>query len=77
MLLCVQSGSTMADANRFKLEGDGYYLKSPAEMRALFADKYDLREACDNTLADRRALQRLLHRGRTARFMPRYPVPAR
>ncbi len=34
VLLCVQSGSTMADANRFKLDGDGYYLKSPAEMRA-------------------------------------------
>jgi DNA polymerase-3 subunit alpha len=47
VLLCVQTGSTMADGNRFKLEGDSYYLKSPAEMRALFAE---LPEACDNTL---------------------------
>ena len=53
VLLCVQTGATMADGDRFKFEGDGYYLKSPAEMRALFAD---LPEACDNTLGDRRAL---------------------
>ena len=51
VLLCVQSGKTMADPNRFKFDGhDSYYLKSPAEMRSLWADKYDLREACDNTL---------------------------
>ena len=37
VLLCVRTGSTMADGNRFKFEGDSYYLKSPAEMRALFA----------------------------------------
>ena len=46
-LLCVQSGSTMDDPNRFKLEGGGYYVKSAAEMRHLFRD---LPEACDNTL---------------------------
>ncbi|MGH3673681.1 MAG: PHP domain-containing protein, partial [Pseudonocardiaceae bacterium] len=32
-LLCVQSGKTLDDQNRFKFEGDGYYLKSAAEMR--------------------------------------------
>ncbi len=48
VLLCVQTGSTMAEGNRFKFEGDSYYLKSPAEMRALFAE---IPEACDNTLA--------------------------
>jgi DNA polymerase-3 subunit alpha len=32
-LLCVQSGKTLSDPSRFKLDGDGYYLKSPAEMR--------------------------------------------
>ena len=44
------AGKTMADPKRFKLEGHDYYLKSPAEMRSLWADKHDLREACDNTL---------------------------
>jgi len=47
VLLCVQSGSTMADPNRFKLDGDDYYLKSPAEMRQVWRE---LPEACDNTL---------------------------
>ncbi|HEV2781323.1 MAG TPA: DNA polymerase III subunit alpha [Actinophytocola sp.] len=32
-LLCVQSGKTLSDPNRFKFDGDGYYLKSAAEMR--------------------------------------------
>ena len=35
------------DPNRFRFDGDGYYLKSAAEMRALFAD---MPEGCDNTL---------------------------
>jgi DNA polymerase-3 subunit alpha len=33
-LLCVQSGKTLDDPNRFKFDGDGYYLKSAAEMGA-------------------------------------------
>ena len=33
-LLCVQTGKTLSDPNRFKFDGDGYYLKSAAEMRA-------------------------------------------
>jgi DNA polymerase-3 subunit alpha len=33
-LLCVQSGKTLSDPNRFKFDGDGYYLKSADEMRA-------------------------------------------
>ena len=33
VFLCVQTGSTMADGNRFKFEGDQHYLKSPAETR--------------------------------------------
>jgi DNA polymerase-3 subunit alpha len=48
--VCVGTGKTMADTNRLKFDGGGYYLKSPAEMRSLWADKHDLREACDNTL---------------------------
>lgn len=33
-LLCVQAGKTLDDPNRFKFDGDGYYLKSAAEMRS-------------------------------------------
>ena len=71
VLLCVQSGSTMADATRFKFEGDGYYLKSPAEMRALFAD---LPEACDNTL-DIAERCEVSFTGGNGTYMPRYPCP--
>ena len=61
VLLCVQSGSTMADPNRFKFDGDGYYLKSPAEMRAhLGRAARGLRQHAGH----RRALRRLLRRGR-------------
>ncbi|SOD74309.1 DNA polymerase III alpha subunit [Jatrophihabitans sp. GAS493] len=73
VLLCVQSGKTMADPNRFKFDGNSYYLKSPAEMRSLWADKYDLRESCDNTLliAERCGMTF----NEDANYMPRFPVP--
>ena len=32
----MQTGKTLSDPNRFKFDGDGYYLKSAAEMRALW-----------------------------------------
>jgi DNA polymerase III subunit alpha len=71
VLLCVQTGSTMADGNRFKLEGDSYYLKSPAEMRALFAE---LPEACDNTLAIAERCNVSFSEG-NGTYMPRFPCP--
>jgi DNA polymerase-3 subunit alpha len=73
VLLCVQSGKTMADPNRFKLEGHDYYLKSPAEMRSLWADKHELREACDNTLLIAERCNVEFTEG--ANLMPQFPVP--
>ena len=74
-LLCVQSGSTLADPNRFKFDSNDFYIKSPAEMRELWADKYDLKEACDNTLliAERCAVE---FTESTGGFMARADVPA-
>ncbi|WP_329368647.1 DNA polymerase III subunit alpha [Streptomyces sp. NBC_00669] len=46
-LLCIGTGKNKDDPNRLKFAGSGYYLKSAAEMRELFAE---LPEACDNTL---------------------------
>ena len=46
-LLCVQSGTTLADPKRFKFDNDEFYLKTPAQMREIFRD---IPEACDNTL---------------------------
>ena len=53
-LLCVQTNATIDDESRFKFEGDGYYVKSSEEMRALFTEE-EYPGACDNTLqiADR------------------------
>jgi DNA polymerase III subunit alpha len=49
VLLCVQTGSNMADPGRFKFDGTGYYLKTPQEMRAMSADE-EWQSGCDSTL---------------------------
>ncbi len=46
-LLCVQTGSLLADTDRLKFHGDQHYLKSAGEMRRLFED---VPSACDNSL---------------------------
>jgi DNA polymerase-3 subunit alpha len=72
-LLCVSSGSTMADPKRFRLDGNGYYIKSPAEMRALWADRHGMPEACDNTLLVAERCE--VEFDESANYMPRFPVP--
>ncbi|MBF4573456.1 DNA polymerase III subunit alpha [Herbiconiux sp. VKM Ac-1786] len=69
-LLCVQSGSTLSDPNRFKFDADEFYLKSAAEMRQLFRDYPD---ACDNTLLIAERCEVAFDTN--ANYMPRYPVP--
>ena len=69
-LLCVQSGSTLDDPKRFKFDGDGYYVKTPAEMRQIFRDHP---EACDNTLLVAERCE--VEFNTSANYMPRYPVP--
>jgi len=69
-LLCVQSGSTLDDPNRFKFDADEFYLKTPEQMRQLFRD---LPEACDNTLAIAERCK--VEFNTSANYMPRYPVP--
>ena len=70
-LLCVQSGSTLMDPNRFKFDADEFYLKSPEQMRHLWRE---LPEACDNTLliADRCDVKFTQREGA---YMPRFPCP--
>lgn len=69
-LLCVQSGSTLDDPNRFKFDADEFYLKSAEEMRQLFRDHP---EACDNTLAIAERCD--VKFDTSANYMPRFPVP--
>ncbi|KGM13361.1 DNA polymerase III subunit alpha [Cellulomonas bogoriensis] len=69
-LLCINSGSTLNDPDRFKFGGDGYYVKSAAEMRHLWRE---LPEACDNTLLI--AEQCEVEFNTSANYMPRFPLP--
>src|ERR1700722_15455592 len=75
LLLCIQTGKTLADEDRFKFDGTGYYIKSPAEMYAV--NNSDVwQEGCRNS--------QLLIAGRVdtagmfefVNLMPRYPIPA-
>lgn len=70
-LLCVQSGSTLADPNRFKFDADDFYLKSPAEMRHLWRE---IPEASDNTLLIAERCEVSFTEGE-GRYMPRFPCP--
>lgn len=71
-LLCIGSGSKLEDPNRFKFDGNGYYLKTAEEMRAIW--DHVAPDACDNTV--------LIAERCTANFedghnlMPEFPVPA-
>jgi DNA polymerase III subunit alpha len=69
-LLCINSGSTLADPDRFKFDGDGYYVKSAAEMRSIWKE---LPQACDNTLLI--AEQCEVSFDTSANYMPNYPCP--
>ncbi|WP_268793348.1 MULTISPECIES: DNA polymerase III subunit alpha [unclassified Rhodococcus (in: high G+C Gram-positive bacteria)] len=72
-LLCIQTGKTLSDPTRFKFDGDGYYLKSAEEMRALWDD--EVPGACDSSLLIAERVQPYdevwEHRDR----MPVFPVP--
>ncbi|MGV0685064.1 DNA polymerase III subunit alpha [Mycolicibacterium thermoresistibile] len=72
-LLCVQTGKTLSDPNRFKFDGDGYYLKSAAEMRALWDD--EVPGACDNTLLIAERVQSYADVWTPRDRMPVFPVP--
>ncbi|CAB4755021.1 unannotated protein [freshwater metagenome] len=69
-LLCVQSGSTLADPKRFKFENNEFYLKSAKEMRTLFAD---IPEACDNTLLIAERCNITMRENEN--LLPQYSVP--
>ncbi len=42
VLLCIQTGSTLADTTRMKFDTDQFYLKSAEEMAELFPDRPDV-----------------------------------
>jgi DNA polymerase-3 subunit alpha len=70
VLLCVQSGTTLADPKRFKFENSEFYLKSAAQMRSLFKN---IPEACDNTLIIAERCEVTMREGEN--LLPRFEVP--
>ncbi len=71
ILLCVSSGSRISDANRFKFDGSGYYLKTADQMRTLFSN---YPQACDATLEIAERCETSFDEG-SGTFMPIFPVP--
>ena len=71
VMLCIQSGSTLADPKRFKFDNSEFYLKSAQQMRQLFKD---LPGACDNTLLIAERCETTMREGEN--LLPRFPVPA-
>ena len=70
-LLCVQSGSTLADPKRFKFDNDTFYVKTAAQMRELFKE---FPESCDNTLLIAERCNITLREGEN--LLPQFEVPA-
>jgi DNA polymerase-3 subunit alpha len=69
-LLCVQSGSTLADPKRFKFDNHEFYVKTAAQMRDLFKD---IPESCDNTLLIAERCNVTLREGEN--LLPQFEVP--
>src|SRR5580698_9059526 len=74
MLLCIQTGKTLADTDRFRFDGTGYFIKPAADMYRL--DSSDLwQEGCRNSqllIADRVDTTGMFE---FRNLMPRFPIP--
>ena len=70
ILLCIQTGKKVQDEDRMRYTGGQYYIKSAAEMAALFPD---IPEALENTsrIADRCNVEIVFHE----RKLPKYDLP--
>jgi len=69
-LLCIQTGTTMSDPNRWKFSSNEFYVKSADEMKAVFKD---LPEAYRNTIAVAERCNVDLQFGQF--HLPNYQVP--
>jgi DNA polymerase-3 subunit alpha len=72
VLLCIQTGANQADEDRLKFHGSEFYIKSAAEMNALFPDD-EFPGACSNTLLVAERVDHKIEFGRI--LLPQFPVP--
>jgi len=70
VLLCIQTGKTLADANRMSFEGKEFYLKSREEMNLLFGETPEALELT-NEIAGRCNVEFTFGK----HFLPVYQVP--
>ncbi|MCH7663373.1 MAG: DNA polymerase III subunit alpha, partial [Chloroflexi bacterium] len=71
IMLCIQTGSLVSEPNRMRMTGESFYLKSPDEMAALFAD---VPEALSNTVLI--AERNNVNLAPTGYHLPEFEVPA-
>jgi DNA polymerase III subunit alpha len=74
LLLCIQTGTNMADEGRFKFDGTGYYIKPASEMYAI-SNSDVWQEGCRNSqllIADRVDPAGMFE---FKNLMPRFPIP--
>ncbi|WP_249997851.1 DNA polymerase III subunit alpha [Actinoplanes sp. M2I2] len=73
VLLCVQTGSNVADPNRFRFDGNGYFVKSADQMRTVDSSEA-WQEGCRTTLlvAERVDIEGMFT---FKNLMPRFPIP--
>jgi DNA polymerase-3 subunit alpha len=70
VLLCVQTGKTMKDADRWRFSSQQFYLKSPQEMQTLFGEIPDVLRSTI-AIAERCNLELVFGKIR----LPKYAVP--
>lgn len=70
VLLCIQTGKTLADEKRFKFSSDSFYVKTAEEMLEIF---HEIPEACAETLAiaERCNVELKFNQG----LLPKYKTP--
>ncbi len=72
-MLCINSGSTLQDPDRFSFDGTGYHLRSSQDMWDLFGD---IPGACENTLlVAERCNVSFTTAAEGANYMPEFPIP--
>jgi len=70
IMLCIQTGKTISDPNRMRFEQEAFYLKSRAEMMALFGE---VEHAIDRTFDIAQRCQ--LKMEPVAEPFPKFPIP--
>ncbi len=70
ILLCIQTGKTMSDPNRMRFEHPAFYLKTRAEMMALFGE---IEDALDRTWDIAQRCQVKLEKVKEP--FPKFPIP--